>query len=422
MSTPTDKINPIAIIDCAIHTCENMVQHGLPNRDLARTQAQALDLAKQSILQLVESRNELVRQARDALDYIVHSQANRHRLSTDAEWDENVRSFRQHLPLLQIGRDNVPKASVDLGALQAILQKVADQAWAPVPALYESKPSPTLSFLAYQGARQQVPDLLAALPDLYEGLKGVAGFVYPAQGWIYIQDGEFHVDIDRSTHSSKKLDVLEAKLYTFAADMGYFDIETSPRSRLAAKVPDRDAAKKWTFEEFVSTRLKVDDIGSVISNAELRDVPGFVYGGSWYIELGENGQFALPIENYEIHSHSLDVLEAHMYEYARGELLGAEQSEEPDEHLVKLRELAERGGIVHEMDEHDWRWRLLSEANWREGRQLDERTVLVYALDEQFGNSWRYEVSEGFSNLGFVDWLELNMPAPGFVESMGVPL
>lgn len=419
-----EKVNPVAVIDCAIHTLENMAAHGLPNRELARIQASALDRAKQEILKLVEIRNELARHSRDALDFIVHSQANRNMLTTDEQWRDNVESFRRHLGIVEIGRDYVPKASVNLGAMDAALRKAADQAWEPVPALAEPKPAPALTFLAYQQARRQVSDLHGALPDLWEGMKDKPGFVYPAQGWIYVQDGVFNVDLDRETHSSKSLDVLEAKLYTFAADMGYLDMPKSPRSRLAVELPKREAPTSMTYDDFVASRLVVDDIGSVTGADELRGIPGVVYGGHWYIEKAPDGVYQLPIENYEVHSHSLDVLEAHLYEYARGELLGENASSEPDAHLLKLRDLAARGGIVHELheDKNRWRWRMGNEVDWRAGTQYDERTVLVHALDAEYGHNWRGEVSDGFSNKGFVDWLEVNMPPLGFMDSYGAQM
>ena len=74
-----------------------------------------------------------------------------------------------------------------------------------------------------------------------------------------------------------------------------------------------------TFEQFQATGYDCADLGEVILEDALENVPGRVYVDVFYIERLANGQWNLLLERDEWQSETLEPLERKLYDYAVSE-------------------------------------------------------------------------------------------------------
>lgn len=84
----------------------------------------AEDRQSQIDADLISAAPDLLASLVQALNFIEHSEANRGKLTNDAEWDANVDKFRAEGPsAIGIGRSYTDKARIDLAACRAAIAK-----------------------------------------------------------------------------------------------------------------------------------------------------------------------------------------------------------------------------------------------------------------------------------------------------------
>ena len=88
-------------------------------------------------------------------------------------------------------------------------------------------------------------------------------------------------------------------------------------NRSLALIPGTDEFTVLTisFEDFVASKVLVDDIEKETNcDNGNPDIKGYVYIGSYYIELNDDGSYCLPISRNEYTSKSLEELEKILYD------------------------------------------------------------------------------------------------------------
>lgn len=77
---------------------------------------------------------------------------------------------------------------------------------------------------------------------------------------------------------------------------------------------------QWTFEEFVATRERREDIGAAVME-ELYDAdgkpcvkPGYLYVGKWFIEIEPDGTYCLTFGNESLLLESLALAERSLFD------------------------------------------------------------------------------------------------------------
>jgi len=73
-----------------------------------------------------------------------------------------------------------------------------------------------------------------------------------------------------------------------------------------------------TLEQFRTTRRSVDCIGSIIHDADLTGIPGWVYAGNLFIERMVDSSPSLRIANTE-QSGPIETLEFNLHDWAVSE-------------------------------------------------------------------------------------------------------
>lgn len=74
-------------------------------------------------------------------------------------------------------------------------------------------------------------------------------------------------------------------------------------------------AANMTLAEFVATRVQTDNLEVSLGGPSFDVVTkGYIYLGTFYIELHDNGKYYLPIERDEFESDNLEELEAILFE------------------------------------------------------------------------------------------------------------